>query len=307
MTHTPGTPRNDAHDKQDKKAARGALPQGKLPDRSQSDERLPARRLPGGVIFSFAVLAVIAAWVIAPGFFAPDALAQDVAHGGLPAMSPGHLLGTDSLGRDVLKLIIAGTRSAIIGPICIAVGSLAIGLVFGSLAGWYGGPADWVISRYADLTLSMPSLLIAIVAAGIIGGGYWVSVAVMIVLYSPFDIRLVRSAVIQQKGKPYIESALLLRLGAVRILAKHIFPNIIMIVFVNFFLNIAYGLVSMSSLSYLGLGVAPGEADWGRQLSDGKAILFDNPASALAAGAAIVVTAIAENVVGNYIMEKKGL
>jgi peptide/nickel transport system permease protein len=272
----------------------------------------PARTLNGGlpgagVIFSLAVLAVVVAWMIAPGFFAPDALAQDVTNGGLPALSPGHPLGTDGLGRDVLKLIIAGTRSALIGPICIAVGSLAIGLVLGSLGGWYGGPADWVISRYADLTLSMPSLLIAIVAAGIIGGGYWVSVLVMIVLYSPFDIRLVRSAVIQQKSKPYIESALLMRLGAVRILAKHIFPNIIMIVFVNFFLNIAYGLVSMSSLSYLGLGVAPGAADWGRQLSDGKAILFENPASALGAGAAIVVTAIAVNVLGNYIMEKKGL
>jgi len=275
-------------------------------------KRIKARTLNGslpnvGVLLSLAALAIVLAWMVAPGVFAPNSLAQDVTNGGLPALSPDHLLGTDALGRDVLKLIIAGTRSALIGPVFIAVGSIIIGLVFGSLAGWYGGPIDWVISRYADLTLSMPSLLIAIVAAGIIGGGYWVSVLVMIILYSPFDIRLVRSAVIQQKGKPYIESALLLRLGAARILAKHIFPNIIMIVFVNFFLNIAYGIVSMSSLSYLGLGVAPGDADWGRQLSDGKAILFDNPASALGAGAAIVVTAIAVNVVGNYIMEKKGL
>jgi peptide/nickel transport system permease protein len=194
-----------------------------------------------------------------------------------------------------------------VGPVCIAVGSILIGLLLGGVSGWYGGPLDWIISRYADLTLSMPSLLLAIVAAGIIGGGYWVSVLVMIILYSPFDIRLVRSAVIQQKGKPYIESALIMRLGTVRILARHIFPNILMIVFVNFFLNIAYGLVSMSSLSYLGLGVAPGDADWGRQLSDGKAILFDNPAACLSAGFAIVVTAIAINVVGNYFMERNAL
>jgi peptide/nickel transport system permease protein len=168
-------------------------------------KRIKARTLNGnlpnvGVLLSLAALAIVLAWMIAPGVFAPNALAQDVTNGGLPALSSGHLLGTDAIGRDVLKLIIAGTRSALIGPICIAVGSIIIGLVFGSLAGWYGGPIDWVISRYADLTLSMPSLLIAIVAAGIIGGGYWVSVLVMIILYSPFDIRLVRSAVIQQKG-----------------------------------------------------------------------------------------------------------
>jgi peptide/nickel transport system permease protein len=253
------------------------------------------------------VLLIIIAWMILPDVFANGALSQDVANGGVPAFTKGHLLGTDALGRDVLKLIIAGTRSAMIGPVCIAVGSIIIGLILGGIAGWYGGPLDWIISRYADLTLSMPSLLLAIVAAGIIGGGYWVSVLVMIILYSPFDIRLVRSAVIQQKGRPYIESALILRLGTIRILARHIFPNIVMIVFVNFFLNIAYGLVSMSSLSYLGLGVAPGDADWGRQLSDGKGILFDNPAAALSAGFAIVVTAIAINVVGNYFMERSQL
>ncbi|MDR2486363.1 MAG: ABC transporter permease, partial [Clostridiales Family XIII bacterium] len=253
--------------------------------------RVLERRLPPvGVLLSLAVLLVVALWMLLPGVFAPDALVQDVANGGLPAFSEGHPFGTDALGRDVWQLTVAGARSAMLGPLAIAIGSLLIGLTLGSLAGWYGGPLDWIISRYADLTLSMPSLLLAIVAAGIIGGGYWVSVLVMIILYSPFDIRLIRSAVIQQKGRPYIESALMLRLGAPRILALHIFPNIIMIVFVNFFLNIAYGLVSMSSLSYLGLGVSPGAADWGRQLSDGKSLLFDIPAAVISAGIALFDT-----------------
>jgi peptide/nickel transport system permease protein len=261
-----------------------------------------------GVKLSIVVLAVVAAWMIAPGLLAPNALAQDIMLGAQPAFSPGHPLGTDALGRDVLKLLIAGSRSAMVGPIVIAVGSIVIGVLLGGVAGWYGGVADWIISRYADITLSMPTLLLAIVAAGVIGGGYWVSVLVMIILYSPFDIRLVRSAVIAQKGKPYIESALILRLGTARILARHIFPNIALIVFVNFFLNIAYGLVSMSSLSYLGLGVAPGDADWGRQLSDGRgAVLFDNPAVALSAGALIVLTAVSVNTIGNYLTERNAL
>jgi peptide/nickel transport system permease protein len=243
-------------------------------------------------------------FLLIPDLLAPGAMTQDKTGGSLPAFSEGHIFGTDKLGRDILKLMIAGTRSAIIGPVCIAVGSIIIGLLLGSIAGWYGGPLDWIISRYADLTISMPSLLLAIVAAGIIGGGYWVSVLVMIILYSPFDIRLVRAAVIQQKGKPYIESALILRVKTIRILWGHILPNIALVVFVNFFLNIAYGLVSMSSLSYLGLGVDKGAADWGLQLSEAKGLLYDNPAAILVSGLAIVLTAVSINVVGNYFMEK---
>ena len=263
------------------------------------------RSLTVGVALSGIFLSIILLWLLLPNLFAPDALLQNLNNTGAPAGSPGHLLGTDVLGRDVLSLLIAGTRSAMIGPIAIAVGSLIIGLVFGNIAGWYGRWPDRIISAYADLTLSMPAMLLAIAAAGIIGGGYWVSVTVMIILYSPADIRLVRAAVIQQKGKPYIESALLMRLSSPYIIAKHIFPNIYKIVFVNFFLNIAYGLVSMSSLSFLGLGVGPGDADWGRQLADGRQYLFTNPALSIGAGLLIIFTAVSINVIGSYIMDSR--
>ena len=265
------------------------------------------KRLPILVILSVIFLFIVLVWLLFPGVFAPDALSIDLLRSGLPPGSPGHLLGTDTLGRDVLSLLIAGTRSAMIGPIFIAIGSLIIGVLLGNLAGWHGGWHDRVISAYADLTLSMPAMLLAIAAAGIIGGGYWVSVVVMIILYSPADIRLVRAAVIQQKSKPYIESALIMRLSSLQILAKHIFPNIYKIVLVNFFLNIAYGLVSMSSLSFLGLGVGPGDADWGRQLADGRQYLLENPALAVGAGLAIILTAVSINVIGSFAMEKGDL
>jgi ABC-type dipeptide/oligopeptide/nickel transport systems, permease components len=261
---------------------------------------------PARIVLSGLLLLIIFAWMILPSLFAPDALSLDIKNAKLPAGSVGHLLGTDALGRDVLKLLIAGAHSAMIGPICIALGSLIIGLILGSSAGWFGGFWDKIVSAYADLTLSMPSMLLAIVAAAIIGGGYWVSVLVMIILYSPFDIRLVRSAVIQQKYKPYIESTKMLNLSAASILAKHIFPNIAMVVLVNFFLNIAYGLMSMSSLSFLGLGVGPKEADWGRQLSDGRELLSQNPAMSLSAGIVIILTAVAINLIGSYLLERSG-
>ncbi|MDR2602138.1 MAG: ABC transporter permease [Spirochaetaceae bacterium] len=262
---------------------------------------------PAGVCFSVAVLAIVFLWALFPGVFAAGALEQDVNSGSLPAFSNGHIFGTDALGRDVFKLMIAGARSAIIGPLVIALGSLVIGLAAGSIAGFRGGIIDWIISRYTDLTLALPSMLLAIVAAGVIGGGYWVSVAVLIVLYSPYDIRLVRSAVMAEKSKNYIEAAFVLRISTARILIKHIFPNIAVIVFVNFFLNIAYALVAMSALSFLGVGVSPAAADWGRQLSDARAIIFENPAASLSVGLAIIITSISINVAGSYITERRTL
>jgi peptide/nickel transport system permease protein len=250
------------------------------------------------------IVAAALFWLIFPQVGGAGALTQHITEGALPPFSDGHIFGTDDFGRDILKLTIAGTRSALVGPIVIATGSIIIGLIFGALAGWFGGVIDWIISRYADLTLSMPSLLLAIVAAGIIGGGYWVSVLVMIILYSPFDIRLVRSAVIAERGKPYIEAALVLKLKTARILLRHIFPNVALIVLVNFFLNIGYAIVSMSSLSYLGLGVSPQDADWGRQLSDARGLIFENTAAILLPGIAIIVTATAVNILGNYLAER---
>ncbi|MCL2864476.1 MAG: ABC transporter permease [Lachnospiraceae bacterium] len=265
------------------------------------------KQLPISVILSGIFLFIIALWVLLPHVFAPHALSQNLELSNLPPGTDGHWLGTDTLGRDVMQLLIAGSRSALVGPIAIALGSLLIGLTFGNLAGWFGGWIDRIISAYADLTLSMPSMLLAIAAAGIIGGGYWVSVFIMIILYSPTDVRLVRAAVLQQKSKPYIESTLLMKLKPFHILTKHIFPNISSIVFVNFFLNIAYGLVSMSSLSFLGLGVGPGDADWGRQLSDGRQYLFENPSLAIGAGLLIILTAVSINVIGNYATEREEL
>jgi peptide/nickel transport system permease protein len=266
--------------------------------------RLGEKKLGLDVIVSGVIL-LIAAFLFAMSFFYQEqGLRQNILEGGLGPWTDGHIFGTDSFGRDVLRITIAGTKSALTGPLLIALGSIAIGFVLGSIAGYFGGVADWIISRYADLTLSMPSLLLAIVAAGLIGGGYYVSVLVLIILYSPFDIRIVRSAVLAEKSKPYIEAIRISKFSAARILFVHVFPNIALLVLVNFFLNIGYAIVSMSSLSYLGLGVGAGSADWGRQLSDGRELMFDNPAAILVPAIAIILVSVAVNIVGNYLAEK---
>jgi peptide/nickel transport system permease protein len=256
------------------------------------------------VIASLIVLAFVAFCALAPSLVASGSTAQNILLGLTPPGTAGHLLGTDELGRDILRLTLGGTRSAVLGPVVIALGSMTLGVVLGTPAGYIGGLLDAVIGRWADLLMALPAVLLAIVLAGIVGGGYWVTVGIMIVLFSPSDVRLIRAGVMEQKGLPYVESARVLRLPRWRIMFGQILPNVVPIFAANFMLNIAYGLTAMSSLSYLGLGAGPGSPDWGRQLADGQLILASNPAAALAPGTMIVLTAVSVNVVGDWLDER---
>ena len=233
--------------------------------------------------------------------FNSQALKQEIVLGAVPAGTDGHVWGTDALGRDVLMLTIAGARTAIAGPVVIAVGAMTIGLVFGLLAAYTGGWVDWLISRVVELMLSLPTLLLAIVLAGLIGGGYWVNVLVFMLLYAPYEIRLVRSAALSHLHDPFLDAARLLELSPVRILARHVFPVIRPVVGAAMFLDMSNALVSLSSLSFLGLGISPQAADWGRQLSDARDQLFNNPMTAIAPGIAIIVVSVAMNIVGEWI------
>ena len=251
-----------------------------------------ARRVPGSVLFSVAFLGLVVVCVLFSSVLVPGALDQHIALGVTPAGTPGHLLGTDKVGRDVLALTVAGARSAVVGPLVIAAGSMAVGLVFG-------------MSAACEVLLSLPVTLLAIVVAGVIGGSYWVTVGVLIVLFAPSDIRMIRAATLAQKPQPYIEATQVLGLSGPRILGVHVLPNITPIVWANLFVNIAFALVSLSGLSYLGLGVGAQDADWGRQLADGRAILAQNPAAAVASGLAIIITATAINIAGDWVTERQ--
>ncbi|GLX09414.1 ABC transporter permease [Microbispora sp. NBRC 16548] len=266
-------------------------------------KRRTKRRPPVVAILSAVVLAAVAVCAAGRELLAPHALDQDVYLGVVGAGVEGHLLGTDQLGRDILQLSLAGARSALAGPIVVAVGSMVIGVLLGTFAGYRGGIVDMLAGRYADLLLALPSVLLAIVVAGLVGRGYWVTVAVLIVLFSPSDVRLVRGAVMEQTPRPYIESARILGIRPTRIMFRHIAPNIVPIVVANLLLNVAFALVALSSLSYLGLGVPPGAPDWGRQLADGRALLGDNPLAAVVPGVLIILTATAVNLLGDWLSE----
>jgi peptide/nickel transport system permease protein len=250
---------------------------------------------------SLALLGIAAFLVLFGNLIAPDATAQSILDSLLPPGSPGHLLGTDELGRDVLALTIAGAASALVGPVCVALGSMILGILLGTVSGYLRGPIDFIIGRWTDLLFSLPLLLAAIVVAGVFGAGYWMTVLLLILLFSPSDIRIVRAGVMEQAARPFVEAAQMLSLSKTRIMFTQVLPNVWSLIITNSMLNVAFALVAFSSLSFLGVGVAPGTADWGRQLTDGRAIMIDNPAAVLVPALLIIGVASAANLVGDWL------
>lgn len=268
------------------------------------------RRWPGAVVAVAMLIAglALAAALVGP-LLLPDATQQDLMLG-VSGPSAAHPLGTDDLGRDILQLVVVGARSSVLGALLIAVGSLAIGHLIGLPAGYRGGWVDQVAMRWTDLMFSLPALLVAIVVTGVVGGSYLLAVLTLVVLFSPGDTRVVRAAVLEQRQRPYVEAATLSNLRERTIALRYIWPNIAPVVIGNAFLNFGFALVALSSLSFLGLGVPPGSADWGRMLADNRGELSANPWAVVAPGLAIILTAAAFNVVGDWLhrwLDERGL
>jgi peptide/nickel transport system permease protein len=254
-----------------------------------------------------ACLVIIAAVVVMVVFGSLISPQNPNAQNPLNALAkPGgaHWLGTDSLGRDVFSRLVAGARTAFIGPLVIAVASLVLGNLLGLWAGYKGGRVDAVIMRWVDLMWSVPGLLVIIVVSGTLGGGYWLAVGLLVILTVPFDTRVVRAATLEQAPRPYVEAARTLGVPGWRIMVWHIWPNVSPVAVANAFLNFAGSLTAIAGLSFLGLGVAPGTPDWGLMLSEGLQDLFVNPVAVLAPGALIVVTATSMNLIGDWLQER---
>jgi peptide/nickel transport system permease protein len=218
--------------------------------------------------------------------------------------SADHWAGTDLLGRDVLSRTIVGARTALIGPVIVAAGAFAVATILGLLSGYVGGVVDSIVMRWVDFMFALPGPLIAIVIVGVVGGGFWTAVVVLVILFTAPDTRIVRSAVLEQRPLPYIEAARTLGISRTRIMLLHILPNVLPIIAAYVVLDFAFALVSLIGLSFLGLGVSPGAADWGRMLFENRTILFTNPMASVLPAAAIVVTAGSINIIGDWIYER---
>ena len=256
------------------------------------------------IAFCFLFVGAVVVMAIFGDLIAPQDPGQQNISAALAHSSGAHWLGTDALGRDVFSRVIAGARTAFVGPLVIAAGSMLIGNALGLFAGYRGGRVDSAIMRWVDLMWSLPGLLVIIVVAGALGGGYWLAVGLLLVLTAPFDTRIVRGATLEQVPRPYVEAAKTLGVSDRRIMLMHIWPNISATAVANTFLIFAGSLVGLSGLSFLGLGAPPGQPDWGLMLAQGRDLLFANPVASLAPGGMIVLTATSMNLIGDWLYER---
>lgn len=261
------------------------------------------RRRSIGLVVCGLLLALIGVLAVFGTQVAPFSASAQQLLLGVSGPSRHHLLGTDDLGRDILSRIIVGTRQAIVGPIVVAVLAMIVGNTLGLLAAYSGGWVDWIIGRWADLMLALPGLLLVIVVGGVLGGGYWAAVLILSLLTAPYDTRLIRGAALEQMPLPYIEAARQLGLRPSRIMFAHVWPNLIPLVIGNTLLNVAFSLVTLSSLSFLGIGSPPGSPEWGRMVSENLHLMPSNLWSLLGPGLAIVVVAVTTNLTGDYLQE----
>jgi peptide/nickel transport system permease protein len=215
-----------------------------------------------------------------------------------------HLLGTDQLGRDILSRLLVGARSVLWGPALIAVGAMLLGNVLGLIGGYKGGWADTMIMRSTDAAYAFPGLLIAIIVTGILGSTYLVVIGILIVLFTPADVRIVRAATLAQRHLPYVEAARTLGVSPRRIMVRHIWPNVWPLTVAQLFLTFARALVALVALAFFGLGTDLTVPSWGLMLADGKQLTLVNPAASLAPAAAIVLLALAMNLLGDWSYER---
>jgi len=240
------------------------------------------------------LLATVIPWLLTNA----DPNAQDLTRS-LFGPSLAHPLGTDKPGRDVLARVIFGAAPTLLGAIVVVVISGGVGIPAGLFAGYYGGRTESIIMRILDALLAFPALLLAILVVATFGRGLTTAVMALGVIYIPAMARLVRSVTLVQRNQAYVDAGIALGYPDRRIIFRHILPNLVAAVVVQSSIDLAYAILDIAALSFLGLGQQPPDPDWGSMLSDGRSYLLQNPLPAMSAGIAIMLAVIAFNLVGD--------
>ena len=259
--------------------------------------RRPAAVGGAAVLLLALVLALLAPWV-AP--YDPLATSWSAVR---KAPSAAHWFGTDEVGRDLLSRVIWGARASLSAGLVAVVIAVAIGLPLGMVAGYLGGWVDMVIGRLTDAMLAIPFLILAIALAAFLGPSLTNAMIAIGVTATPIFVRLARGQVIQARAEDWVEAARAVGNPRARILVRHILPNILPPVLVQATLTIAAAVIAEASLSFLGLGQQPPAPSWGSMLNTAQRFLTQAPWMALFPGAAIFVTVLAFNLVGDALRD----
>lgn len=246
-----------------------------------------------GIVLFFILLALLAP-VIAPYGFKEVNLTDR-----LKPPSAEHWFGTDDFGRDILSRILYGARISLSVGFFSVLGSVIVGTMLGLVAGYYGGWIDTIISRFFDILLAFPSILLAIAIISILGPSLQNALIAIAIINVPNFGRLIRSRVLSVKQEEYIMAANAIGMKDSRIILRHILPNSMTPIIVQATLAIATAIIEAAALGFLGLGAQAPTPEWGKMLADSKGFLVQAPGTLFFPGLAIMLTVLGFNLLGD--------
>jgi peptide/nickel transport system permease protein len=260
------------------------------------------RRFASRPLAAVGLVGVITVVLIA--IFAPLITPYDPALGNysnvfLAPFSPGHLFGTDDLGRDVLSRLLQGSRSSLSAGLSATLLAIVVGVSFGLLAGYYRGPLDTVIMRATDVMLAFPFLVLAVGLAAILGPSLNNAILALAISAVPGYVRITRAEVLGLREQDYVQAAIVNGAPDWVILFRHILRNCASPLIVQASVTIPTMIIGEATLSFLGIGVQPPTASWGIMLSSAQGYISQAPWYALFPGVAIAITALSFNLLGD--------
>ena len=246
-----------------------------------------------GIILLFVLVALTAQWIAPYDPYAIDLknILQDP--------SPKHWMGTDEQGRDIFSRILYGTRISLAVGLVSQIISTTLGVVLGSIAGYYGGKIDMLISRLMEIFSAFPDLLFAIGIMFVLGPGIINIFIALGILGWVGTARLVRSQVLQIKEMEYVAAAKSSGATSFWLITRHMIPNCISTIIILITMGIPGAIMSEASLSFLGLGVHPPTASWGSMINTGRIYILSNPTYSIFPGIAIIILVLAFNIFGD--------
>lgn len=271
-----------------------------VPEPRRARRRLPLNR--SGALGLIVVVLVVCAAALAP-VITPYGPADSDLVKTLQAPSRSHWMGTDQLGRDLFTRILYGARvSLAIGLVTVGISGF-IGLVVGLVSGYLGGLTDVVLMRLVDVQLSFPFILLALVVNAILGIGLQNIIITLIITGWVVYARLVRGEVLALKTLDYVEAARAMGAQQMRIVLRHLLPNLWTPVIILSSLQVAQFIVAEAAISFLGFGVQPPMASWGNMLNEGKTYIYNAWWMTTFPGLALVLTALGVNLVGDWLRD----
>ena len=253
----------------------------------------------GTLIVIIAIVAALAGPVLWPY----DPSAQELARR-LEAPSLAHPLGLDELGRDIFARLLQGARISLLVGIAVVSVSSTVGTLFGSIAGYFGGPIDDAISRVIDVLMAFPGILLAIALVAVLGPSLVNVVLALSIIGWVGYARLVRGQALRAREFEFVQAARASGASAARIVLRHVLPTAIPAVVVQATLGMAGAIIAEAALSFLGLGVQPPTPSWGTMLDAGRSHLFDAPHLTIFPGLAIATLVLGFNFLGDGLRDR---